>query len=114
MAETPIGARISGVEHRVEDIKRAVEGIGNHRNGTQNVTQVTFSGLGSASAILAVGLAAGVALGTAGACAAWVSWALSDVKETQRDQQAFIQATYQQAPQLRAEFDRIKAENAQN
>jgi hypothetical protein len=39
-----IGPRITGLEHKAEDIKQAVERIANHRNGSQHVTQVTFQG----------------------------------------------------------------------
>lgn len=39
----PLGPRITGVEHKVDDIKRAVESIGN-RDGNQSVTQVRFEG----------------------------------------------------------------------
>lgn len=73
----PLGPRITGVEHKVDDIKRAVESIGNHRNGSQNVTQVTFSGLGNLSAVLVLGLAAGMCLGVSVAVAAWVGSAFS-------------------------------------
>lgn len=40
----PIGARISGMEHKVDEIKRAVENVANHGGGNQNVTQVRFEG----------------------------------------------------------------------
>lgn len=43
MAE-PIGARITGVEHKVEEIKEAVERIANHRDGNQNVTNLRLEG----------------------------------------------------------------------
>lgn len=43
MADNRANPRITGIQHDVEDIKRHLESIGNHRNGTQNVTQVTFS-----------------------------------------------------------------------
>lgn len=76
MAES-IGPRITGIEHDVDEIKRAVESIANHRNGSQNVTQVTFQGLGNISAVLAVGLVAGVCLGVSVAVAAWVAAAFS-------------------------------------
>lgn len=46
MAE-PIGPRISGVEHKVEEIKRAVEHIANHRDGNQNVTNLRVEGVSS-------------------------------------------------------------------
>lgn len=69
-----------------------------------------IEGANSMWGALAVGLAAGVAMGAGIMCAIWVSSTLNDVHEIQRNNEAFIQATYQQAPQIRAEFDRIKAE----
>lgn len=110
MAE-PIGPRITGVEHKVNEIKDALERIDNH-SGNQNVTNVRFEGGKSVVLSLLVGLVGGVCIGGSVFAVGWIASALDDVRETQRDQQAFIQATYQQAPHIRAEFEKIKAEQA--
>jgi hypothetical protein len=74
--------------------------------GNRNTTNVRLEGSGTMWGALSVG----VALGAAVACTAWVSFTLSNVMETQRNNEAFIQATYQQAPEIRARFDKIKEE----
>jgi hypothetical protein len=71
-----------------------------------NTTVVKLEGQGPLWGALAVG----VALGAAVACTAWVASTLGDLTDDQRNDDAFIQATYQQAPQIRDEFNRIKAE----
>lgn len=109
----PLLTRISGTDHKVDQLKEALERIENHREGNQNVTTIRFDGEKSVKTSLLVGFVGGAALGVAVMAAGWVAWALSDVKETQRDQQAFIDVTYQHVPLIRAEFDKIKAKQAQ-
>lgn len=111
MAVDPL-ARITGMQHDVEQIRQHMESIANHREGNQNVTTIRFDGEKSVKTSLLVGFVGGAALGVAVVAAGWVAWALSDVKETQRDQQAFIDVTYQNIPVIRSEFDKIKAEQA--
>ena len=72
-----VGARITGMEHKVQDIKEAVERISNHRDGSQNVTKVTFEGGGSVITSALVGLVAGVCLGVSVAVAVWVASAFN-------------------------------------
>jgi hypothetical protein len=109
----PIEPRITGLEHKAEEIREAVERMASQRQTvSQGGVQVTFHGLGSMAALLALGLSIGVALGAAIACAAWVAFTMSNVQEAIRNNEAFIQATYQQAPEIRARFDQIKAEQA--
>lgn len=71
-----------------------------------NTTVVKLEGQGPLWGALAVG----VALGAAVACTGWVAWAMGDLRDDQRQDDAFIQAAYQFAPQLRAEMDRLKQE----
>lgn len=47
MASEPIGPRITGMQHDVEEIKRHMEHIANHRDGNQNVTNLRLEGVGS-------------------------------------------------------------------
>jgi uncharacterized membrane protein YjjP (DUF1212 family) len=113
MASEQIGPRITGMQHDVEEIKRHMEHIANQRDGNQNVTKIVFEGGKSAVVSLLVGLVGGVCIGGSVFAVGWIASALEDVRETQRDQQAFIQVTYQQLPMLRAEYDRIRTEQAQ-
>lgn len=39
----PIGPRITGMEHRVSELKDAVERISNHRDGSQNVSHINIA-----------------------------------------------------------------------
>lgn len=75
MAE-PIGPRITGVEHKVNEIKDALERIDNH-SGNQNVTNVRFEGGKSVVLSLLVGLVGGLCMGLAFGVVGWVSWALT-------------------------------------
>lgn len=77
--------------------------------GNTTTQTVKVEGMGS----MWNGIAIGVALGGAIVCAAWVGFTLQNVHEIQRNNEAFIQATYQQAPEIRERFDQIKAEQAQ-
>ena len=83
------------------------------RSRASNTTTVRIEGAGSAWAALAAGLAIGVSLGASIACAAWVAATLGDLTDDQRNDDAFIQATYQAVPGLREQFDKIKAEQAE-
>lgn len=74
--------------------------------GQNTVQTVKVEGMGS----MLNGIAIGIALGAAISCSAWVAATLGDLTDDQRNDDAFIQATYQQAPSIRAEFERIKAE----
>lgn len=69
----PIGPRITGLEHKAEGIKRAVEQMASNRSGNQNVTVFKVEGAGGLLATLAVGLVAGVCLGVSVAAVGWVS-----------------------------------------
>lgn len=71
-------------------------------------TMATIAGLFGVA-----GLTIGVALGAAIACAAWVAGSLGDLTDDQRNDDAFIQATYQAVPGLREHFDKIRAEQAE-
>jgi hypothetical protein len=42
MSAEPMGARITGMEHKVRDIKTAVDRIANAHSGHQNVSSVTI------------------------------------------------------------------------
>lgn len=90
-------------------IKSVLERMERER-GNRNMTTVRIEGAGSAWAALAAGLAIGVSLGASIACAAWVAATLGDLTDDQRNDDAFIQATYQAVPGLREQFDKIKAE----
>ena len=74
--------------------------------GQNTVQTVRVEGMGS----MWNGIAIGIALGAAIALAVWVGWALGDLRDDQRQDDAFIQAAYQYAPQLRDEYNRIKKE----
>lgn len=76
------------------------------KSGNTATQTVRVEGMGS----MWNGIAIGIALGASVACAAWVAAALGDLTDDQRNDDAFIQATYQQAPSIRSEFDRIRAE----
>lgn len=76
------------------------------KTGNSNTTNVRLEGSGQMWGALSVG----IALGSAIVCAMWVGATLGDLTDDQRNDDAFIQATYQQAPSIRAEFDRIRAE----
>lgn len=99
--EQPIGPRITGLEHKAEEIKKAVDRMTqtNH-SGNQNVTNVRFEGGKSIVFSVALGLVGGVCLGVSVAVVGWVGWALSDIRDTDKNQDAFIQAVYTQAPWL--------------
>jgi hypothetical protein len=77
-----------------------------HRNTTTQTVRV--EGMGS----LWNGIAIGIALGAVVVGAAWIATSQASMADEQRQQAAFIAATYQAVPALRAEFDRIQAEQA--
>ena len=77
-------------------------------SGNRNTTNVRLEGAGSVWGAVAVGIALGASI----ACAAWVAGTLGDLADDQRNDDAFIQATYQAAPMIRDEFNRIKQEKA--
>lgn len=91
------------METAVERLQKELDRLVPRNNTTQTVK---VEGMGS----MWNGIAIGIALGASMVCAAWVGFTLQNIAETQRNNEAFIQATYQQAPQIRAEFDRIKAQ----
>lgn len=93
--------QLSAVGRNAEEIKRTLTAMQGNR-GVQNLTIVKIEGLGSVVLGICIGLAA------------WVAWALGDIRDEQRQHSAFISATYQAVPQLRAEFERIKAEQESN
>lgn len=95
-------ASVDEVLRRVNKAVERVEGMA----GNSNTTVVKLDGQGPLWGMLAVGIALGAAI----ACTAWVAATLGDLTDDQRNDDAFIQATYQQAPQIRAEFERIKKE----
>lgn len=77
MSAEPMGARITGMEHKVRDIKDAVDRIANAHSGNQNVTTIKLDGGKSIITSLVIGLAGGCLLGLSVAVVGWVSWALS-------------------------------------
>lgn len=74
--------------------------------GQNTVQTVKVEGMGS----MWNGIVIGIALGAAITCSAWVAATLGDLADDQRNDDAFIQATYQHVPQIRDEFNRIKAD----
>lgn len=76
------------------------------QSGNTATQNVRVEGMGS----MWNGIAIGIALGASMVCAAWVGFTLQNIHETQRNNEAFIQATYQQAPEIRERFDQIKAQ----
>lgn len=83
------------------------EALGGSKGVTTQVVRV--EGMGS----MWNGIAIGIALGASMVCAAWVGFTLQNIHETQRNNEAFIQATYQQAPEIRERFEQIKAQQDQ-
>lgn len=79
-----IGPRITGMEHRVDEIREAVERISNHRDGSQNVTQIKFDGGRTVVTSLMLGLVAGVCLGVAVFSAVWVATMASNQQAMNR------------------------------
>jgi hypothetical protein len=77
MSAEPMGARITGMEHKVRDIKDAVDRIANAHSGNQNVTTIKLDGGRSIITSLVIGLVGGCLLGLSVAVVGWVSWALS-------------------------------------
>lgn len=101
MAGSPMESRITGIEHDAQEIKKAVERMSGHQVGSQNGNRIYVSGgLGA--------VAVGVALGAVIMGGAWIASSLNDIHETMRNNEAFIQATYQQAPEIRQRFDEIR------
>ena len=87
-------------------LERLARELGTFLPKNSNTTNVRLEGSGNIWGALSVG----VALGAAIACTAWVGSEMGEIKEIQRNNEAFIQATYQQAPEIRARFDKIKEE----
>lgn len=73
-----------------------------------NWNQLHVTGMGS----FWNGIGIGIALGVAVACTGWVAYALGNMQDDQRQDDAFIQATYQAVPGLREQFDRIRQEQS--
>lgn len=97
----------SSVDEVVKRVHRAMERVEEMvAGGNRNTTSVKIEGSGA----MWGGLAVGVALGAAIACTAWVAATMGDMRDDQRQDDAFIQAAYQFAPKLREEMDRIKQE----
>lgn len=93
--------QLGAVEKSAEEIKRALASLPGNK-GMQNLTIVRVEGLGAAGMFIALGLCIGLGL--------WVGWALGDIRDQQRQQDAFIQAAYQYAPKWRDEYHKIEQE----
>ncbi len=93
--------QLGAVEKSAEEIKRALASLPG-KKGMQNLTIVRVEGLGAAGMFIALGLCIGLGL--------WVGWALGDIRDQQRQQDAFIQAAYQYAPKWRDEYHKIEQE----
>lgn len=93
--------QLGAVEKSAEEIKRALASLPWNK-GMQNLTIVRVEGLGAAGMFIALGLCIGLGL--------WVGWALGDIRDQQRQQDAFIQAAYQYAPKWRDEYHKIEQE----
>lgn len=108
MAE-PIGPRISGVEHKVEEIKRAVESIGNRNSGNSHV-RIDAGGVG-----VWIATTACIAMLCAGLIGAlWISRELTRMDARAAEQEVkldrantFLSAIWANAPELEK---KIKAE----
>lgn len=91
--------------HAITRFTEAADRISSGRpSGNWNSIQVT--GMGSFWNGMAIGISVGVAVVGAG----WVAWALGDIRDQQRQQDAFIQAAYQYAPKWRDEYHKIEQE----
>jgi len=75
-----------------------------------NETKITITGSGHLFGFAALGFTAGACLAAAVIVAMWTGSTLARYEKVNADQDAFIQATYQIAPQIRDEFNRIKTE----
>lgn len=97
----PIGARITGVEHKVNDIREAVERIATNRDGSQSVSHVTIAaggfGLWVASTACMVMLVLNVVLG----------FMYLDLRRSVDRVEDYQQTTFSVVPKLREEVEKI-------
>lgn len=91
MAE-PIGPRITGIEHKAEEIKRAVESIGNRNSGNSHV-RIDAGGIGAWAAVTAAIVCFLVAVMT--------GFMYLDLRREQQRTQDHISVIYQLIPDLR-------------
>jgi len=91
----------TAVERLQKELDRLVPRA--HNNAISNVR---LDGSGNVWGALSVGIALGAAI----VCTMWVGSKLATIEEIQRNNEAFIQATYQQAPQIRDTFEKIRKE----
>lgn len=83
-------------------------------NGNHSVSKVEFHGTGHVWGSASLGFVCGGVLVGAMIIGLWVATAMGDMADDQRQDDAFIQATYQAVPGLRERFEQIKAEQAAN
>lgn len=95
----PIGARITGVEHKVNDIREAVERIATNRDGSQSVSHVTLSA-GGIGTWIACAAAVGSFL-----TAIFMGFLYVDLRREQQRTQDHISVIYQLIPDLRKMVD---------
>lgn len=98
--------RLTEAIHRFSDVADKLEKLAPGNSGIQSDIRIT--GMGS----FWNGLAIGVAVGVAVVCASWVAFTLGSLQDDQRQDDAFIQATYQQVPAMREHFNRIQQEQS--
>lgn len=83
------------MEHKVDEIKRVVESVANHRGGNQNVTRLEFN---------AGGVGVWLATTAAGVCLVVtfiIGFLFLDLRAEQRDTAAHLETIYMLVPALR-------------
>lgn len=109
-----LGPRITGVEHKVDHIKKAVERMANNHSGNQNVTTVRFEG--GAVGVWVCATACLVMLAASSIMAVWMhreftrlDVTMSERKEEADRMQTYLSAIYAQAPHLRPKEEKQDA-----
>lgn len=111
----PFDARITGMEHKVNEIKQLIEGISDRRAGNQNVShvQIAAGGIGvwlatTACMVMLATLLMGAMWGSREF--ARIDKELLERKEEGQRMQSYLSAIYVQAPSLKPQEEKSDAQ----
>lgn len=103
-------AKPGAVEETLQRVNKTMDTIDRMAPANKQTQRVEVHGTGHVLGSAALGFVAGGVLVGAIVIGLWVGSTLQDIKEVVRNGEAFQQATYQIAPEVRARYDKILEE----
>jgi hypothetical protein len=103
-------AKPGAVEETLQRVNKTMDNIDRIVPANKQVQRVEVHGAGHVFGSAALGFAAGGVLVGAIIIGLWVGSTLQNINEVVRNGEAFQQATYQIAPEVRARYDKILEE----